>query len=270
MPRAPVVTLLIVCAIIRDAGAMLPQFPPTFNMQQSTIAMPCNVTGYTDMSGDLGKYGIIDFDWSNAKQIWANAQPMNAEELLLEQAKRRKAAICPKACPLPAGCPTKAACPKAKTWVYRNFVKALPWYSSVREKLDDPAYSGFFLRFNPKNSTPYHVPQCDDNFSPPKCTPFYHDQEQTPGHPAGDGSCTKPCDCGNAPCGEVCACVHLRDCAATRAPCALAHMRLRCYSTCSITATVACCKTGSSTSTPAARSMGWQIPTSTGFLSVSC
>ena len=86
---------------------------------------------------------------------------------------------------------------------FSNFVKALPWYSSVREKLADPQYSGFFLRFDPKNSTPYNVPPCDTNFSPAKCSSFYHDQEQSPGHPRGDGDCrTAPCDCGAVPCGE--------------------------------------------------------------------
>lgn len=93
---------------------------------------------------------------------------MDSEELLLDQAKRRKAAICPASCAYPAGCPDKAACPQAKTWVYRNFVKALPWYTSVREKLTNPAYAGFFLKFNPSNSTPYAVPPCDSNYSPPK------------------------------------------------------------------------------------------------------
>jgi len=61
--------------------------------------------------------------------------------------------------------------------------RALPWFSTVREKLTDPAYSGFFLKFAPSGPLPngsYHVPQCDDNYDPPLCTPFYHDQEQTP------------------------------------------------------------------------------------------
>jgi hypothetical protein len=34
-----------------------------------------------------------------------------------------------------------------RVFVYRNFVKALPWYTSVREKISDPAYAGWFLRF---------------------------------------------------------------------------------------------------------------------------
>ena len=33
----------------------------------------------------------------------------------------------------------KSVNPDAKVWVYRNLVKALPWYSSVREKMLDPA-----------------------------------------------------------------------------------------------------------------------------------
>ena len=46
------------------------------------------------------------------------------------------------------------------------------------DKLTDPAYAGFFLKFKP-NAT-YHVPNCDDNYSPSLCSEFYHDQEQTP------------------------------------------------------------------------------------------
>ena len=32
--------------------------------------------------------------------------------------------------------------PGGRVWVYRNSVKALPWFTSVREKLEDPAYWG--------------------------------------------------------------------------------------------------------------------------------
>lgn len=52
----------------------------------------------------------------------------------------------------------------AQVFVYRNVVKALNWFSSVRVLLDDPAYAGFFLRFagagenlNPPVG-PFHVP----------------------------------------------------------------------------------------------------------------
>lgn len=79
----------------------------------------------------------------------------------------------------------KAINPKTKVFVYRNLVKALPWYTGVRTKITDPAYDGFFLKFKPGgaygNGT-YHVPQCTDSVEghATKCSKFYHDQEQTP------------------------------------------------------------------------------------------
>ena len=48
-----------------------------------------------------------------------------------------------------------------------------------------------------------HVPVCDDNYNPPRCTELYHDQTQTPGFPHGDGNCAAPgCDVGSVPVGE--------------------------------------------------------------------
>ena len=69
--------------------------------------------------------------------------------------------------------------------MYRNLVKALPWYESVRKKIVDPAFEGFFLKFKKGGSQPngtWHVPQCTESLvgNPPKCTEFYHDTEQTP------------------------------------------------------------------------------------------
>ncbi len=32
-------------------------------------------------------------------------------------------------------------------FVYRNFVKALPWFTSMSKKTQDPAYSGWFLTY---------------------------------------------------------------------------------------------------------------------------
>ena len=52
------------------------------------------------------------------------------------------------ACPLPRGCAKRSDCPTKKVWVYRNGIKALPWFASVREKLLDPQFAGWFLGFN--------------------------------------------------------------------------------------------------------------------------
>lgn len=100
------------------------------------------------------------------------------------------------------------------------------WYSSVRLKLDDPAYASWFIKFDGFSNSPYpggptngqaqngsyHVPTCDwfnNGTTPPRCSGFYHDQEQTPEHPGGgapypvDGACITQCDCGPTnPCGE--------------------------------------------------------------------
>jgi len=149
-------------------------------MNQSTIIMPCNKSGFTDPASTLG-WGIIDFDWSNSKEIWAKNKPMNDEEMLFEQVQM-----------------TTKATPGTTVWVYRCSVYAYPWYTSVRTILDDPAYAPWFVMFKPEG--PWYSPKCDNNSG--KCSQYYHMQEQTPGFPTGDGDCAAPaCDCGSAPCG---------------------------------------------------------------------
>ena len=54
----------------------------------------------------------------------------------------------------------------------RNIVKADNWFESVRNKLDDPAFAGFFVRFDPQKLSANSTinPACDNSYSPPKCT----------------------------------------------------------------------------------------------------
>jgi len=161
-----------------------PNYPPTYRMNLSTIIMPCNDSGFTNPATTKG-WGLIDFDWSNAKQFWCKAKPMDCAELLLQQVMM-----------------TTQASPETTVYVYRNSIKALPWYTSVREKLTNPDYARWFIKFDP-NAKPYHVPTCDDNYRPPLCSDFYHDQSQTPEYPHGDGDCAAPaCDVGTIPVGE--------------------------------------------------------------------
>jgi len=69
---------------------------------------------------------------------------------------------------------TKKISPSTHVWVYRNIVKALPWFSTVREKLEDPKYWGFFLHLkNPSGNT--------------ATTNLYHDFGQTPSGDCGNG-----------------------------------------------------------------------------------
>ena len=166
----------------------VPTFPLTYQMNKSTIIMPCNESGLTDPASTAG-WGIVDFDWSNAKSVWAKAKPMNCEEMLVEQVEK-----------------TTAASPDTTVWVYRNGMKALPWYTLVRKKVTDPKYAKWFMSFSPAviaNHSAAHVPVCDTNYDPPRCSDLYHDQSQTPGYPHGDGICDPPgCDVGSVPVGE--------------------------------------------------------------------
>jgi len=96
--------------------------------------------------------------------------------------------------------------PGQRYYVYRNSIKALSWFSSVRELLVDPAYAAWFLPFSatpPINGSRYYSPPCDLNYDPPLCSALFHDQTQSPAFPKGDGDCAAPaCDTGAVPSGE--------------------------------------------------------------------
>ena len=84
-------------------------------------------------------------------------------------------------------------------WVYRGSMWAYPWYTSVRVILEDPKYQDWFVSFKPGGSKPdgtWYSEQCDANLKS-VCSDRYHNQEQSPGYPHGDGDCEAPgCDCG--------------------------------------------------------------------------
>lgn len=134
--------VLLATGLFGGALAQLPNHPPLYQMNSSTIIMPCNASGFTDPASTAG-WGIVDFDWvslrylyyfisaclslltllctnfshlppsspssyfpfvmqSNAKAIWATHKPMDDEELLFQQVQM-----------------TTAATKGATVWVYR-------------------------------------------------------------------------------------------------------------------------------------------------------
>lgn len=118
------------------------------------------------------------------RQIWAKHRPMDDEEILQQQVIM-----------------STSASLGQTVWVYRGSMWAYPWYTSVRLTLEDPAYADWFLKFKPQG--PWYSSKCDNNYDPPICSDYYHNQEQSPGFPHGDGDCAPPnCDCGKGvPCG---------------------------------------------------------------------
>jgi hypothetical protein len=164
-----------------------PSWVQSWAPANSTAIYACNYSGFFDAKF-LAQFALVQLDWSTGKNVWANQHPMDAETLMIDQVER-----------------IQRARPGTITMVYRNTVKALSWFRSVREKLVDPAYAGFFLSYATSATNP-SSPACDTAYSPPLCSRLYHDQMQTPQYKVHDdgqnGTCFAPCDCGGVPVGE--------------------------------------------------------------------
>jgi hypothetical protein len=65
---------------------MLPRWNHTYDMQRSTIVMPCNTSGPLDPEF-FSQFGIVDVDWSHMKHQWANTKPMDSSGLMVKQAQ---------------------------------------------------------------------------------------------------------------------------------------------------------------------------------------
>ena len=89
----------------------LPPWQPTYSLAMSTLTMQCNGSGFSNATRGAS-FGIISYDWSNAKKQWSMAQPMDDEERLLHQAILTKTQA-------------TALNTSTKVFVYRNVVKAL-------------------------------------------------------------------------------------------------------------------------------------------------
>lgn len=172
-------------------GKVLPAYPQSYNMSRSTAIMICNSTGHVDAEW-AAPWSLVDVDWNSAKPsscmtarsccspppltadsllhqlppaVWSSAKPMNCEEDMLLNLQQ-----------------IRAVNPNAITWLYRNGVKALPWFTSVRTKLENPAYWGWFMPLancSPAPGVYVCGPNATDN--------LYHDFEQTPSGDCGVG-----------------------------------------------------------------------------------
>ena len=78
------------CCSNEGVSGRFPLWEATYDMQQSTIIQPCNMSGFLNAT-HFSQFGGVSIDWSNAKSLWV-APPMSCEELLVEQAALLKAA----------------------------------------------------------------------------------------------------------------------------------------------------------------------------------
>ena len=88
-------------------------------MAASTVVMPNPSPLY--WGPELAGWGIVQVDWSNFKETWSRASPLNCTQMLDEQASQ-----------------LKAMHPAQNVWLYRNAVIAEVWFEPVRAKLADP------------------------------------------------------------------------------------------------------------------------------------
>ena len=183
--------------------------------------MPCNESGYTDPQSTAG-WSIIDFDWSNAKvrsvfvfswprissfdphyrKYGQSRGPWETRKHFRNKLRWARAQV---ALSRQFGC-IEVRCGRIRgTYCSNargnNHTPTLEYrYESVRKTLEDPAYHDWYIKFKPTG--PWYSQKCD-SVNTTDCSNLYHNQEQSPGYPHGDGDCGAPnCDCGNGvPCG---------------------------------------------------------------------
>lgn len=202
-----------------------PNWPVTYRMNESLMLMGFGTnksgsgTDLVPLGYPASRWSIFDIDWDTGKPSWGAARPQNCSELMAKQVADMAASVQPSEQP---------SVPK-RYMTYRNFVKALPLLTSVREIMNDPSYDVWFVNFSTvvqANHSLSHVPPCEANMTigacsaanfhgvstgggcvdevlqPPHCSHLYHDQVLMP--ESGTAGCgpTGRCDTGRVPQGN--------------------------------------------------------------------
>ena len=93
---------------------LIPQWAPTYDLQRSLVAMPCNESGYSD-GAKFSQIGIVTFDMNNAHDVWEATAPSSPEEVLERQCAMTKKHSKDVKCGVyrNSGAPPPRACPRA-------------------------------------------------------------------------------------------------------------------------------------------------------------
>jgi hypothetical protein len=82
---------------------------------------------------------------------------------------------------------SKAHAPNTKIWIYRNLAQAYAEFGQIREKLEDPQFSGWFLKFDNATNDEKVTPRCSTNSrNKTLCSDLFHWSGQRPGGDCGD------------------------------------------------------------------------------------
>ena len=133
--------LLAPLAPLAAAGWQLPRWQPVWQLNRSTIAQPCNNSGWLGPElpggGDIGEFGLLSFDWANHRAVWSAEQPNRCEKDLITQAIAAKNAS------------ARHPGPETKVFVYRGGEMCLNVMTDQRELMGDLAShpSGSFTEY---------------------------------------------------------------------------------------------------------------------------
>ena len=132
--------------LLAAATADLPNWAPVWQLNRSTAANVCNRSGWIDylpMGGDLGEFGLVNYDWSNNRANWMHNN--SCEQDLIAQCKITKASS------------ARHPGPETKTLVYRGGEMSLNYMADQIAVMGDLAtnphdttseYKGFFVAYN--------------------------------------------------------------------------------------------------------------------------
>ena len=171
-----------------------PSWPVTYRMNESMQLMGFanqNPFNRVPVGYPASRWAIFDVDWNTGKAIWGTARPQNCSEMMAKQISDMAASVA-----------EKPTVPK-RYMTYRDFVKARPLLTPVREIMNDDAYDKWFVNFSAAVQADFslsHVPVCEPNtticghcsvsvcgpcnesgfLKPKRCSYLYHDQTLMP------------------------------------------------------------------------------------------
>ena len=164
------------------AHLLLPPFPPTYNLTKSTMTQVCfgpaRLPGAPILNNETGRFlrqwGIVALDFESQESIWAHdKRGKDADVKMVDQASVMK-----------------TMAPDTQVWIYRNLVQPYANFVQLREKLEDPAYSGWFVHFNASTNNETLTPRCEVNprLNKTLCTDLFHTRLAWTenGHDCGD------------------------------------------------------------------------------------
>eukprot|EP00039_Didymoeca_costata_P026535 m.16103 g.16103 ORF g.16103 m.16103 type:complete len:461 (+) comp5584_c0_seq2:76-1458(+) len=157
---------------------LLPPWEPTYNLTKSTMTQTCfgparisPVGPLTNESGAfMRSWGIITIDFESQEEIWGHHPGgKNSDEMMVAEAVK-----------------AKSIAPETQVYIYRNLAQAYANFVELREKLEDPSYSDWWIPFGP-NST---MPRCELNprLNKTLCSDYFHTKLgwTENGHDCGD------------------------------------------------------------------------------------